>query len=165
MNLNLRKWATPLTFATFLAVGVTGVLQFFHAGSSLSRVAHEWIGFAVVGAVLFHVMLNWRPFTLYLKRPLAGFIMVMGVVLTIATSVSLTPAGAAPQLNPGMVFGALQRAPISAVAQVGGQDPAELIQRLEQAGYSVSPDQSITQIAAGDDAAARNILSMAFIRE
>ena len=162
----LRPWATPLTFATFLIVGVTGIVLFFHTGGTLSRVVHEWIGFAVLAAAIVHVVLNWRPFKAYLKRPLAGFIMVAGVILTIATSVNFSSANAGPQLSPGMVFGALQSAPISAVAEVAGKDPDALIASLTAQGYTITAqDESITEIAGGDSGDARAILGMAFARD
>lgn len=164
MTFGLRKWATPLTFATFAVTGVTGVVLFFHAGGTLSRVAHEWIGMAIMGVVILHVVINWRPFKAYLTKPLAGFIMALGLMLSVVTSVNLTASQAGgAQLNPGMVFGALQRAPVSALAAVAGRDPATFIADLNAAGYVVTdPGQSVTDIAGGDAGAARVILARAF---
>lgn len=162
----LRPWATPLTFATFLIVGVTGIVLFFHTGGTLSRVAHEWIGFAVMIAAIAHVALNWRPFTRYVKKPVAATIMILGIGLTIATSVNFSAADASAQLSPARVFGALQTAPISAVAQVAGKDPAGLISDLAAQGYTVaSPDQSIRTIAQGDSGTARTLLGLVFAQD
>jgi len=69
----LRNWATPLTVATFLFMGVTGILMFFHMDSALNKLLHEWGGWLMVIGVLAHLLLNWRPFTSYLKRPLEGY--------------------------------------------------------------------------------------------
>ena len=165
MKLTLRSWATPLTFATFLVVGVTGLAQFFHLGGTLSRTAHEWIGLAIIAAVGAHVALNWRPFMTYLKRPLALSIMGAGVLATVLSSVTLPSAGNAPQLSPGMVFGALQNAPLSAVAEVAGKDGGSLIAALQQAGYPVTDTrQSIAEVADGDAALARAMLGTALAR-
>ena len=73
--MTLRSWATPLVIATFAVSGVTGILMFLHADSGLNKLAHEWIGLAMVAAVLAHLVLNWRAFTTYFRRPLAQVIM------------------------------------------------------------------------------------------
>lgn len=163
MTFSLRTWATPATLATSLIVGVTGVVLFFHTGGTLSRLAHEWIGFAMLVAVAFHIVLNWRPFKLYLKRPLAQAIMLLGVVVTIATSVSLTSSDAAPRVNPGMLFSAMQGAPLSTVAEVVGKNADTLVAALNGAGYDVTDAQlSIADIADGDRSAASDMLALAF---
>ena len=41
---SLRKWATPLTVASFLIMGVTGILMFFHLDSGLNGPLQEWAG-------------------------------------------------------------------------------------------------------------------------
>lgn len=41
---SLRKWATPLTIGSFLLMGVTGILMFFHLDIGLNKLAHEWAG-------------------------------------------------------------------------------------------------------------------------
>ena len=73
----LRKWATPLTIGSTVIVTVTGIMLFFHTAPGLTRPAHEWIGWIMAFAVIFHLILNWRAFTTYFKRPLA--LGIMGV--------------------------------------------------------------------------------------
>ena len=49
---SLRLWATPLIVGSFLIMGVSGVLMFFHLETTLMKVVHEWAGWAMVaGAV------------------------------------------------------------------------------------------------------------------
>ena len=61
--------------------------MFFHLDTATMKTFHEWAGFILVAAVVAHVVLNWRAFTLYFKRPLAQLIMVLGVVALGATFV------------------------------------------------------------------------------
>ncbi|MBT9386508.1 DUF4405 domain-containing protein [Pseudooceanicola sp. CBS1P-1] len=162
MTLALRKWATPVTAATFLVTAVTGVVLYFHAGGSLSRWAHIWIGFGICAAALFHIALNWRPAKTYLKKPLAAGILILGVVVTLATSVGLAPSGQPRGLNPGMLFGALGRAPVSALAQISGEPEDALVTRLQQAGFlTASPESTVAQLAEGDQGARNMILALA----
>ena len=67
MNLQtLRPWATPLTIGSFALMATTGILMFFHLDSGLNKVAHEWLGWAMVAGVALHATVNWAA----LKRHL-----------------------------------------------------------------------------------------------
>lgn len=77
----LRIWATPLTIAAFIVMGATGVLMFLHLDSGLNKVVHEWAGWAMVIGVVAHVVLNWRAFSTYFRRPIARVMMAAGVVV------------------------------------------------------------------------------------
>ncbi|MCA0919201.1 DUF4405 domain-containing protein [Pseudooceanicola nanhaiensis] len=163
-SLNLRKWATPLTAATFLIVAVTGVVLFFHTGGTLSRVAHEWIGFAVMAAAGFHIAMNWRPLKGYFRKPLAVGILAAGVLATVITSINLTGAEASG-VNPGMMFRAFQDAPLSAVAQVIGKTPEALVASLQAQGFDATPETSISQMTGNDRALNGQALQVAFARD
>ena len=67
----IRKFATPLTMGAFLLSAVTGVLMFFHLDTGLNKAAHEWLSWAMVIGVALHIAVNYRAFSLYLKKPLA----------------------------------------------------------------------------------------------
>lgn len=141
----LRKWATPLTVGTFLIMGVTGVLMFFHLESTLNKVIHEWAGWAMLVGVGAHLVLNWRAFTTYLKRPLAKGIMGISALLLV---VSFIPTG--QEGNPmKMAAEKMQEAPIEAVIAVSGMDLAEGMQVLAEAGVDVSEGQSLSEASGG----------------
>lgn len=145
---SLRKYATPLTIGSFVLMAVTGILMFFHLDSGLNKLAHEWLGWAMVAAVGLHVVLNWRAFGLYFKRPVAmglmgGFVLLLGV--------SFLPLGG--QKGPRPDFVAMQmvvNAPLSEVAPLLDTDVATLLTRLEGAGIVAMPDQSLSDLAGGD---------------
>ena len=82
---SLRSWATPLVIGSFLIMGVSGVLMFFHLNTTLMKGVHEWAGWALLLGVVAHVVLNWRAFSTYFKRPLAAGIMGLGAVVLAAT--------------------------------------------------------------------------------
>lgn len=141
----LRKWATPLTVGTFLIIGVTGVLMFFHLESMLNKVIHEWAGWAMLVGVGAHLLLNWRAFTTYLRRPLAKGIMGVSALLLVA---SFIPAGGGG--NPmKMAVEKLQDAPIEAVIAVSGMGLDEGMQVLAEAGVDVAAGQSLSDASGG----------------
>lgn len=163
MSASLRKWATPLTAATFLVTAVTGILLYLHAGGSLSRDAHIWIGFAVTAVLVLHIFINWRPFRSYLKRPLPLSILVLGVVATVASSVSFGTAARGPQVNPGMLFNAMNGARLETVAELAGMSTEAYLARLQAAGFDGATGQdTIASLGQGDRAASTTALALAF---
>ncbi|WP_193081729.1 DUF4405 domain-containing protein [Pseudooceanicola spongiae] len=166
MHLALRKWATPMVASTFLITGVTGVALYFHSGGTLSRDAHIWVGFAVLAVAVLHIVMNWRPVKGYLKRPLPAAILALGVVATVLSSVTLTPTDPdVPTVNPGMVFGALTTAPVSALAQLVGKQPDAFVATLQAQGFSdASLTSTIADLSHGDAGLRNRALGLAFAK-
>ncbi len=165
MTLHLRKWATPLTAATFLVTGITGVLLFFHAPGTLSRVAHEWIGLAIMAVVVLHLAINWRPLKGYLRRPVGGAILALGLVATVLTGIPLT-SESGPSLSPGVVFGTMETAPLSALAGVTGKAPEDLVSKLRNAGFdAAAPSASPAEIATANARSPAAVLAVVFARD
>jgi hypothetical protein len=130
-----REWITPLTAGAFLLVAVTGVLMFFHVDRGLNKVAHEWLGWALVAAVALHVTTNARALRKHLeKRP--GQVLVALFVLLLGASFFSAPGeeggGGPPFAAP---VGALAGAPMATLADVAGLTEDEVRTRLRDAGF------------------------------
>lgn len=155
---NLRKYATPLTIGSFVLMAVTGILMFFHLDSGLNKVAHEWLGWAMVAAVALHVVLNWRAFTLYFKRPLAmGLVGVFVAVL----GLSFLPLGG-DQKGGRPDFAAVElvvNAPISELAPLLDTDADPLLVRLQAAGIAATAEQSLSDLAGGNTRQAAGMIA------
>lgn len=153
----LRKYATPLTIGSFALMAVTGVLMFFHLDTGLNKVAHEWLGWAMVAAVALHVILNWRAFTLYFKRPLA-----MGLIGVFVLALGLSFLPLADQQKGGRPeFGVAQmvvNAPVSSLAPLLGMDTDGVIAKLAAQGVSATPDQTLSDLAGGETVKASALL-------
>lgn len=155
---SIRKWATPLTMGAFLLSAVTGVLMFFHWDSGLNKVAHEWLSWAMVAGVTAHVLVNFRPFKAYLKKPLAlGIVGVFAAILALSFIPAPQGAGGSPV---AAVMQSLNNAPIETVFELGGSDTAAGFAKLEAAGYSAAPGQTLGAIAGGDRAEQAAILNL-----
>lgn len=163
---SLRSWATPLVIGSFLLMGVTGVLMFFHLDTATMKTVHEWAGFVLVAGAIAHLVLNWRPFTLYLRRPLAAAIIGLGALALVATFVpNLIPGvveGAG--LGPKVVMDAMGNATIPALAEMAGKPTDTLLAEFEAAGLTgIDPAKTVRQNAAGDGGKLREILSVALV--
>ncbi|MBV7409236.1 DUF4405 domain-containing protein [Maritimibacter sp. DP1N21-5] len=146
---SLRPWATPLTIATTLVTLVSGVLLFFHLAPGLSRPAHEWIGMVMVAAVAAHMLLNWRAFTTYFKRPLGLGLIAAGVAVTVASMVipPAQPAGGSPV---GMILQAMNGAEVRVLADLAHRDVTEVIAQLAVDGMAATPETTLAQLSGGD---------------
>ena len=143
----LRKYATPLTIGSFVLMAVTGTLMFFHLNTTFNKVAHEYLGIVMIAAVLLHLVLNWRAFTTYFKRPLA--MGIMGIFI-LALGLSFIPSsqkGGRPE------FGAVRMvisAPVSTLAPMLGTDTQGVIDRLAAQDVAATPDQSLSDLTGGE---------------
>ncbi|WP_133487754.1 DUF4405 domain-containing protein [Aliiroseovarius marinus] len=143
----LRKWATPLTVGSFLVMGVTGTLMFFHMNTMLGKVIHEWAGWLMLIGVGAHILLNWRALTTYFKRPLAMWIMGVGAALTVATMLPIGGAGEPPIRS--MVM-AVTQADEATLMALSGHDLQEGRMLLSEAGVELQPGQSLADATGGD---------------
>ena len=155
---HLRAYATPLTIGTFLIMGATGILLFFHTNTTLNKVVHEYVGLVMVAAVILHVVLNWRAFQTYFKRPVALTLMGASAVMLAASFVSLgeETGGTRPDMA---VLQMVSSASLTDLAPIMGTDAAELVARLAEQGVTATPDQTLIDLSNGDMRGAITLLS------
>ena len=158
---SLRTWATPLTVASFLIMGVTGTLMFFHLETALGKVIHEWAGWAMLVGVGAHMVLNWRPFTTYLKRPVAVGIMAVGAGLLSLTFLPIGPQGGNPMMA---VMQAMERADVETVIALSGQELDAGLAALKAAGYTATGDQPMQALTGGNRGTQFEVISLLFTR-
>lgn len=147
----LRPWATPLTIGAFAIMATTGLLMFFHLESGLNKVAHEWVGWAMVMGVVAHAVLHWRSFKRYLTNLRTGQIIIASLLTLLAASFFVQAEEGEGLPPPVMALRGVMGAPLSAVAQVAGKPEAELIVALRAAGIPVeSTDQTLSTLIGED---------------
>ena len=87
-KIGTRRFAGILTGLTFLVVGVTGVLMFFHVKSGTIVGLHEWLGICFLVAAGFHLAINWRSFASYLNSPAFWIgVVVVGMACALALAI------------------------------------------------------------------------------
>lgn len=150
MTLALRSWATPLVAGSFLIMAASGVLIFFHLDPGMMKSVHEFAGFAMVAGGVAHLVLNWRAFTTYFRRPLAKAIMGLGVVTLGLSAFSFGMAPESPRAAMEAMSTRIAAAPLDLVAELSGQTQDQVIATLTAQGLTPAPGATIGSLA-GDD--------------
>lgn len=151
MNLNPhRPWVTPLVIGTFTLMAVTGVLMFFHLDTGLNKTAHEWLGWAMVVAVLLHLLMNVNAVKRYFTQKTGRWVMLASAVVL---ALSFIPAGGGAGGKPPFVLPmqALAQTPLSTVALVAGISTTEVRAKLDKAGVASQNDSQTVKGLVGDD--------------
>ncbi len=166
-TLRLRAWAGPLTIGSFAVVGVTGILMFFKASFGLMKLAHEWLSLCLVLGVVAHIVLNWKPFVAYFRKPAGASIMAVFLVAGVLSSIpALLPArGQVPRGGAfhTQAYTALERSSLSAAALVANKSPESLADSLRAKGIRVrDPQQTLPEIAAENNLSNMVLLSHIF---
>lgn len=142
------NYGTPLTLGLFLVSAVSGVALYFHVGTTTFREMHEVLSMVLLVPVVVHLWRNWGPFLAYFRRSA----MPIALVLCFAASVYYALAAQnAPATggNPAFaLIGAIQKAPLSALAPALSIGEEELVKRLEAGGFApVDSKDSVGAIA------------------
>lgn len=160
---NLRKWATPLTIGSFVVVGITGVLMFFHLDFGLIKPAHEWLSWLLVLGGIAHVIINWKAVLNYMTKPAGKLIII--AMLSIG-ALSFLPIGGAEGGGKGQsmkVVSALEKSQLTLVAQVAKTTPDALVEKLKAKGLEVKDSsQTIQEIASANQKKTLEILVLVF---
>ena len=145
-----RQWVTPLVAGSFLLMGVTGILMFFHWDTGLNKTVHEWLGWAMVVAVALHVMVNLQGFKNMFRTTLGKGILGL---FTLILALSFFNLGGG-EGNGGPPFknsvNLLSNASITELSQISHIDEQILLTRLQQAGVNSATAQSSVKQLVGD---------------
>ena len=155
---SLRSWATPLTISSFVIMGVTGILMFFHVDTGLNKFVHEWAGWVMVAGVGAHLLMNWRAFKTYFKRPLAKGIMAVGA-LALFASFAPVSEGASPGK---ILMQAIGDANVETVIALSGQELDVGLARLAGAGFDAQADTPVQVLTDGNRGRQKQIIEALF---
>lgn len=141
-----RDVVTPGTAVLFVVSTVTGIMLLLHWQGGLVHAAHEWLSVVFSAIAVWHLVKNWRAFTLYLRRnvPLATIVATIALSLAFTAATARGPSGGG---NPRAIIGALTAQPLSAVAPAMGVDEARAIAALRAAGIDAAASEPLTVIA------------------
>lgn len=148
----LRSFATPLSFITFLGVGITGILLLLDVRGPLGDI-HEWLGIAFIAALLLHLMRNWRGVIAMLKTPTSKAVVgvvgaVTAVLVLMAVPFGAQGGGHGGRGGPWMVVNRVAEAPISQAAPALGLSGEQAVARLRGGGVEVDgPHETLAQIS------------------
>ena len=147
--MKLREWATPLTIGVFALMSVTGLLMFFHLDSGLNKVAHEWLGWAMVAGVAAHAVANWQAFKRHFLSSAVGRGVIGVSLLALACSFLPLSGGKGGASPPVMALRGVTKAPIASVAALAGRPVAQIREDLAKAGIALpSAEASLDSVIA-----------------
>jgi hypothetical protein len=139
-----RDVVTPGTAVLFVVSTVTGIMLLLHWQSGLVHTSHEWLSVVFSAIAIWHLVKNWRAFSLYLKRNVP----LVAIALTLVASLAFTAATArGPGGNPQAIIGTIAAQPLSAVAPAMGLDQARAVALLREAGIDATDHESLAAIA------------------
>lgn len=165
MNSFLRNWATPLSFITFLAVAITGLMLFFGVRGGPLGDVHEWVGVAFILSLGLHLGRNWRGVLAMLSLPrskaiVGGLGAVLAVLILAVTPFGSNIHGHGPH-GPWQVANRVAQAPIAKMAPAFGLTSAQAMARLKQGGIDVNdPQKSLAEIAEEQDAELPRLMNL-----
>jgi peptidoglycan/LPS O-acetylase OafA/YrhL len=144
-----REWVTPLTIGAFLLSAVTGILIFFHLDTGLNKAAHEWLGWALVGGVALHAVVNFNGFKRHFGTGVGKTVIGLFALLLV---LSFAPLGEDKDGPPTMVPArALANAPIATLAVVARVTPEQMMERVKASGLQPeSAQQSLGELVGKD---------------
>jgi hypothetical protein len=156
-----KTWAGPLTIGSFVVVAATGVLMFFHWNVGTVKLAHQWLGWLCIIGVAGHLLVNWKPFLGYFRKPAGVGIMA---AMCLVGAMSLLPVGGSSRRPPFMeVQSALERSSLNVVAQVARCSPQAATDKLKSQGIRVHREsQTISEIASENNRRSTEILMCVF---
>ena len=136
-----RTWVTSLVTGAFLVVAGTGAAMLFHAGSSFGRVLHEWMGGAMIVAVIFHAFVNRNGLKSHLGRGLGMTIVGAFAVALVLALIPLSSQGGQGASMRGVVA-AVSRAQVKDLAPIAGRDADALVADLRRAAWPTRPPRA-----------------------
>jgi hypothetical protein len=146
-----RDVVTPGTAVLFLVSTVTGIMLLLHGQSGLVHASHEWLSVVFSAIAIWHLVKNWRAFSLYLKRnvPLVAIAVTIVVALAFTAATARGPGG-----NPRAIVGAIATQPLAVVAPALGLDQARATALLREAGVDAAGHETLAAISgrSGRDA-------------
>lgn len=154
----VSRYATPLITGLFMVSLVSGIALFFHVGGATFHGMHEWLSMVLIVPFIAHIWKNWRPFVNYFKRWPMAIALALSVVVSIPFAIpsSSGSTGGNPLVA---VAGAVQNAPVAAVAALYGKTPEDMMDALKSQGLTVtSPDQTLLEVASANDKSGRDVI-------
>jgi uncharacterized membrane protein len=138
-----RELATSLTTFTFLVIGMSGVMMFFHFFDDYVKELHEILGLFFVLVILFHVFYNFKSMKNYFTKKMFGF---SALAITIVSLVFIlnTPDGQNPKRA---IIMSMLDANLESSVMILNKDIVDVKSRLELKGITIQESDTIKSVA------------------
>lgn len=143
-NSTIRDYATSFTTLMFLAIGISGVMMFFHFYDKYVKEMHEILGLVFVAAALFHVIANWKAMRNYFSKKVFLFAVAVTLVVSAGFVVKSLGEGENPK---GLMMGRVLNGPSTITFQLLNGSYTKAVEKLKAQNIIVSENKSISEIA------------------
>jgi membrane protease YdiL (CAAX protease family) len=138
-----RELATSLTIFTFLVIGMSGVMMFFHFFDDYVKELYEILGLFFVLVIFFHVFYNFKSMKNYFTKKMFGF---SALAITIVSLVFIlnTPDGQNPKRA---IIMSMLDANLESSVMILNKDIVDVKSRLELKGITIQESDTIKSVA------------------
>lgn len=155
MKLN-RNFVTPFISLAFLAVGLSGILMFFHWLDGFTEVVHETLGLFFIICAIFHIILNWKALRIHFKKgvfiPALLSVLIVSGFLVVAETIY-------PPVDL-VVINKIIRAPIRDAFKVLDANYEEASKRLKNKGILIGEACTIGEIWIKNNADPEEVIDL-----
>lgn len=151
-----RKYISPFIFLLFVAVGISGLLMFFHVFDGYTEVLHELFGVAFVVFAILHTIVNWKSVKCYFGKK----VFPPAVIVLIALSITFIVAERASPPFHVMIVERIVKAPISDSFKMMGIDYSHAAKILEERGIEIGDAKTLGEIGTINDVSPKKIIEL-----
>lgn len=138
-----RKIATSATAIIFLAIGISGLMMYFHLFNMQVKALHENLGLVFIAAAVIHVIANWGSMKKYFSHKIFIGIFVASAIASAAFVVNSLDAS-----DPkGLILRHVINAPMESAFEVLNISYEDALARLEASQIETDHAATISDIA------------------
>ncbi len=152
-----KDFATSFTTVSFMVVGLSGVMIFFHLFDNYVKDLHEILGLFFVAVVFLHVVFNWKSMKNYFSKKIFNIALVFALLVSIGFVFSSSSKGENPK---GILIESVLKAPLNISTAVLNIQQNEAIAKLELAGIKIVENSTIDQIAKANQTSPFKIVAI-----
>jgi uncharacterized membrane protein len=155
---DLRNVATPFVAVTFLVIGITGVLLYFHLFESSVKELHENLGMVFVAVALLHLFVHYKSMSNYFTKK--AFIIITALTLIIS-AVFIYEGASQKGPNPKRVLiESVLQAPLDNSLVVLGIKKEKAIKNLKSENIKTDGAKTIMDISKNNDVSPFRVVSI-----
>ncbi|MGN0020752.1 MAG: DUF4405 domain-containing protein [Sphingobacterium hotanense] len=151
-----RNYITPFISLTFLVVGVSGVLMYFHLFDGYTEILHELLGLFFLICAVLHILLNWKALRIHFNR---GVIMPAGIAIVVLSVLIISQQQFHPKVDT-VLLDRLVKAPIEDVFKALAVDSAEALVKLNAHGISADGAECLEEIWKNNNAEPEEVFDL-----
>lgn len=160
--MNVRSFATPLTIAAFLSVGITGLCMLLDYKGGFVENLHELSGILMLTASVLHLWVNKAMLLKHVQSKVGAALAILSLVVLI---IALLPLGGKSSEGKGTASRRLMevatRADLKGVAILAHKSPSVAVTELRAKGLVVeSENLTIEELARRNKRSTSEVLSL-----